>query len=293
MFLYVSTFIADLLLSDLLQILDPNLASSSKQAMFLNILFRAIKADENVKRAKAFAKRLLQVCSVMPAQFVAGVLYLLSEVFKAKPGLYALVTQPEDHDDDEEHFGDAPDSDAEDLDATIAREVTPDDSESEENFKDAPDSDDPALSADTTAPSSSVSTAAPSDVLPRSGIPAAPANDGGVRDATSYDMRKRVPEHAGADRTCLWELVGMADHYHPTVEAWAKHVIAGTSVVYTGDPLRDFTQSKFLDRFVFKKPKAHKSDRGGSVMQPRSNQTAAVSICLFRCIPSVSLLALT
>ena len=41
---------------------------------------------------------------------------------------------------------------------------------------------------------------------------------------------------------------------------------------FPGDPLHDFTSQRFLERFVFKKPKATKSDRGGSLMQPRPNE---------------------
>ena len=41
--------------------LDPRLATSSKHALLLNLLYKALKADPSVARAQAFAKRLLQV----------------------------------------------------------------------------------------------------------------------------------------------------------------------------------------------------------------------------------------
>lgn len=48
---------------------------------------------------------------------------------------------------------------------------------------------------------------------------------------------------------------------------------AKANIAYTGDPLRDFALARFLDKFVFKKPKAKASDKGGSVMQPKHGVT--------------------
>jgi ribosome biogenesis protein MAK21 len=62
---------------------DPRLASSSKQAMYLNLLFKSLKADENEDRVKAFARRFVQVLGSGGGggtEFVAGGLYLLGEV---------------------------------------------------------------------------------------------------------------------------------------------------------------------------------------------------------------------
>lgn len=83
-------------------LLDSRLAMSSKQAMYLNLLFKAMKADEDPNRRKAFVKRLCQVLSVHDAPFVCGALFLLGELFRAHPGLKGMLTDPED--DDEEHF---------------------------------------------------------------------------------------------------------------------------------------------------------------------------------------------
>ena len=41
--------------------LDPALSTSSKQVMFLNLMYKALKIDPSVVRVKAFIKRLLQV----------------------------------------------------------------------------------------------------------------------------------------------------------------------------------------------------------------------------------------
>ncbi|KUJ20246.1 CBF-domain-containing protein [Mollisia scopiformis] len=90
-------------------LLDPRLVTSSKHALYLNLLFRALKADLNVKRVKAFAKRMLQVVTLHQAPFICGVLYLLRELETIFPALKSLLTESEEGDDDEEEiFRDVP-----------------------------------------------------------------------------------------------------------------------------------------------------------------------------------------
>lgn len=91
-------------------LLDPRLLTSSKQAMYLNVLFRALKADLNTKRVRAFIKRLSQVITLHQPAFVCGALYLIKELEETFPSLHALVTQPESYEDEEgEIFQDVPD----------------------------------------------------------------------------------------------------------------------------------------------------------------------------------------
>ncbi|KAI9879392.1 MAG: hypothetical protein M1830_008611 [Pleopsidium flavum] len=95
-------------------LLDPRLLTSSKQAMFLNLLFRALKSDLSMRRVAAFIKRLLQVVGLHQPPFVCGVLYLVHELKKGSANLKALLDQPEEQDtEDEEVFQDAPDVDHE------------------------------------------------------------------------------------------------------------------------------------------------------------------------------------
>ncbi|EKM50179.1 uncharacterized protein PHACADRAFT_264762 [Phanerochaete carnosa HHB-10118-sp] len=73
-------------------LLDQRLASSNKQAMYLNLLFKALKADTNVERVKAFVRRFIQILVVGVSgtggmEFVAGGLYLLGELFSTVSGL--------------------------------------------------------------------------------------------------------------------------------------------------------------------------------------------------------------
>ncbi|WVQ74310.1 hypothetical protein IAR50_003908 [Cryptococcus sp. DSM 104548] len=84
---------------------DPRLVTSSKQAMYLNLLFKAMKADQSVARVMSFVKRLLQMLSLHQPPFICGALYLLGDLFKVTPGLKRMLIEPED--DGEEHFVDA------------------------------------------------------------------------------------------------------------------------------------------------------------------------------------------
>lgn len=61
-------------------LIDARLASCSKQAMYLNLLFKAIKADTSAKRVAAFVKRIIQILSIHQPPFVCGALFLLGEV---------------------------------------------------------------------------------------------------------------------------------------------------------------------------------------------------------------------
>ena len=98
------------------------MTTSSKQVMFLNLLYKAIKADQSVPRVKAFCKRLLQVISYQPSHLVCGLLFLMSEVIKARPEI-VITEKPSETEDAVDKFND-------------------DDSDEEEHFQDAPDEDD-------------------------------------------------------------------------------------------------------------------------------------------------------
>jgi ribosome biogenesis protein MAK21 len=77
-------------------LLDPRLVSSSKQALYLNLLLRALKNDVDVRRVKAFAKRMLQISGLHQPPFICGLLYVLSQLRKTFPDLSTLIDQPEE-----------------------------------------------------------------------------------------------------------------------------------------------------------------------------------------------------
>jgi ribosome biogenesis protein MAK21 len=90
-------------------LLDPRLVNSSKHTLYLNLLFRALRSDVNIKRVKAFVKRLLQIVTLHQPPFICGVIYLVRELEATFPGLHSLFNDPEENDqDDEEVFHDVP-----------------------------------------------------------------------------------------------------------------------------------------------------------------------------------------
>ncbi|KAI9795267.1 MAG: hypothetical protein M1835_006075 [Candelina submexicana] len=91
-------------------LLDHRLLHSSKQPMYLNLVFKSLTSDLNVRRVKAFVKRLLQIVSLHQPPFICGVLYLVKKLEELFPGLKTMVHDPEQKDnEDEEAFKDAPD----------------------------------------------------------------------------------------------------------------------------------------------------------------------------------------
>ncbi|EIW51269.1 CBF-domain-containing protein [Trametes versicolor FP-101664 SS1] len=75
---------------------DPRLSTSNKQAMYLNLLFKAMKADHDAQRVAAFVRRFVQVLASGvgaggAVEFIAGGLYLLGELFSTTPNLKQLL----------------------------------------------------------------------------------------------------------------------------------------------------------------------------------------------------------
>lgn len=187
-------------------LLDPRLIRSSKQALYLNLLFRSLKNDVDVRRVKAFVKRMLQVCYLHEPPFVCGILFLIAQLEDTFPDLKTLLNQPEEDVDDEEVYRDAP------ADA------------SEE--------------------------------------PAEPPQRKNI-----YDGRKGDPRWSNADQSCLWEVLPYFGHFHPSVSVFASNLLVRQKALPKPE-LANHTLINFLDKFVYKNPKATESKRGVSIMQP-------------------------
>src|SRR5579859_4065950 len=71
-------------------LLDRRLVTSSKQALYLNLLFKSLKSDTNTARVKAFIKRMIHITSMHSAGFTCGILFLLSEFITSRPDLKSL-----------------------------------------------------------------------------------------------------------------------------------------------------------------------------------------------------------
>ncbi|CAM1507331.1 Fc.00g069720.m01.CDS01 [Cosmosporella sp. VM-42] len=172
-------------------LLDPRLITSSKQALYLNLLLRSLKNDVDSRRVKAFAKRMLQISGLHQPPFVCGLLYVISHLRENFPDLSTLVEEPE-----------------------------------ESVFDDEPASERPA-----------------------------------------YDGRKRDPEYSNANRSCLWEVLPFLSHFHPSVTVFAESIMTKNEKAQKPD-LDSHSLIRFLDKFVYRNPKAADASKGVSIMQP-------------------------
>lgn len=75
------------------------------------------------------------------------------------------------------------------------------------------------------------------------------------KDITEYNPFARNPSFAGAHCSSYVELVPLSRHFHPTVKLFVDKLLNNQIIQYQGDPLKDFSGIRFLDRFVFKNPK--------------------------------------
>ena len=89
MFIYLFFFLFGMQTGTLYQkLFDPDLRKTHKYTMFLNVVYKAMKIDDDGPRVLSYVKRLLQLClSTTNASFTCGVLFLFSEVGKYKEQL--------------------------------------------------------------------------------------------------------------------------------------------------------------------------------------------------------------
>jgi ribosome biogenesis protein MAK21 len=283
---------------------SPDLRVSNKHSLFLNLLFKAVKADPLPARAAAFLKRLLQVAASSPVSFAAGALILVSEVLAARENVWRLLTSPPKPDKPSKPGGGAGGGEKDGED----------DSGSDEGASGDPSGSDEEAGGHTVKAGARVTLtglvgaahlngmqgvareldgdrwvvvvrgeAAPLRVKPQNLRPAQGAGNaaaGGLGAATAaaaaadpalahllrYDPMKREPEHAGAAGAQLWELVALQAHFHPTIRHFTAQLLKRARITYPGDPLEDFTAMRFLDKFVYKNPKKRrgKGDGDGS-----------------------------
>ncbi|KAK3077438.1 hypothetical protein LTS18_010267, partial [Coniosporium uncinatum] len=196
-------------------LLDPRLLTSSKQILYLNLLYRSLKNDISIKRVKAFVKRLLQIITLHEPPFVCGVLYLISELQTTFPSIKGMVDTPEaNEEDEEEHFVDAPED-----------STTP--------VSDQRDNEQPTATS-----------------------------------RNAYDAKKRDPEHSNAHLSCLWDILPLISHFHPSVSLFATRLLASAPTPPKPDPTLH-TLMHFLDRFAYRNARTKAAAmRGSSIMQP-------------------------
>ncbi|KAI0228980.1 RNA-binding ribosome biosynthesis protein mak21 [Massospora cicadina] len=77
-------------------LLDPRVIHSSKQALHLNLLFRALKAEVSFSVVMAFVKRMGQIAAWHQPPYVNGLLFLIFKLAQFHPIINNSIAQPED-----------------------------------------------------------------------------------------------------------------------------------------------------------------------------------------------------
>lgn len=237
------------------KMIDIRIASMTQKwtAQYLYIIHRAIALDPDVVRAKAFIKRLLQIGLYMPAPAVCGILIIVSKILLDRPQIAVLVKSPT----------------AEDLvKLETKQKMLNDDSDEEEHYEDVEDErkNQPKGKKNKDKKSTGSWTFAKVKKEEEDGVKK--EEDGGVKKevledkphkapkiAVQYDHFFRNPAGAGAQYVELLELIRVQAQFHPTVQKFCDAIIADKRIDYYGDPLMDFSLTRFLDRFAFKNPK--------------------------------------
>ena len=231
--------------------------SSAKQALFLNLVYKAMKIDTEISRSLAYTRRLIQVCTYLPSHLTCSILFLLSEVFRQrldiKKAFISMLTRPTI----------SPSSKL--LNNGEKSELMAnDDSDSDEEFyKDVKSDDESEKSETVGAPNSS------SWVFKKINSNSQKKFKLDKSQAIAYNPEHRNPLYAmGSEPNllksnfdssqCSWELSELSYQFHPSVQLFVNHLLEDNGpapIKYTGDPLSDFTLIRFLDRFVFRNPK--------------------------------------
>jgi hypothetical protein len=76
------------------KLLSAELRSTSKHALFLNLVYKSLKYDTVASRVAAVIKRVLQVCLHASITFTCGACILVSEILKTHPSVRNLITAP-------------------------------------------------------------------------------------------------------------------------------------------------------------------------------------------------------
>ncbi|XP_076065746.1 nucleolar complex protein 1 isoform X2 [Oratosquilla oratoria] len=255
------------------QLQDKDFGISASKSAFLNLVFKAMRKDESLQRIRAFIKRLLQISQYLSPNVICGVLYLISEVVKEKPSLKsvkeALLQANLQNDDDNDDVECYPDLDADEDDIDEKEEVSIQTDKLEKTETENTEEESQTVSEfDELLKEEKPSTS----WVHRANFNVGSVSQVGVHQGT-YDPYHRNPLYCGADYSPLWELEQLQNHYHPSVALFANKLLTGEDVEYSGDPLQDFTLTRFLDRFVYRNPKkmsGRNDSAGGNVLGRKS-----------------------
>ncbi|XP_072934017.1 CCAAT/enhancer-binding protein zeta isoform X2 [Epargyreus clarus] len=269
--------------------------NTSHSALLFSLVYKSLKRDSNTDRVTAFVKRLLQLaCHLSPAH-ACGMLFLISQVLKngAKKDCVRLVwtkqeVKEEVKEEEEPSNEDTEEKDPEDKPTEVDDTMNSSQDDVEEKTepikmdllrgdkKDLLMDDDEEAYVDLKLDSEG-------NIKPKKRRSAAVAGwfharvkAEGVEDHTEKELTTKIqlkktvnmdrviseynplarnPTFAGASRSAYVELLPLVKHFHPTVKLFAEKLLTDQVIQYSGDPLKDFSGIRFLDRFVFKNPK--------------------------------------
>lgn len=212
------------------KIIDPQVNNTTHQAVFLNLIFKALRKDTSLNRVNVFIKRLLQVCLSCSVPLACAVLYTISQVCRFKKIKLRLhhpncidLKEPSNDGTEQETSKQPKPSKTNNSNELIVNTaiLTPVAASENRETQKSQETEDTKL----------------------------------VLRNNFYDPYNRNPLFAGGQYCLHSELASLQLHFHPTVALFSKNLANGQKIVYTGDPLKDFTLIRFLDRFVFKNPK--------------------------------------
>ena len=86
--------------------------NSKTLTLFFNTLLISVKEDVILTRVQAFVKRMLMCCLITDTHFVCGMLLVLGEIVEVHKGVWTMVTDKVESDEEEQYF-DVPDSEDE------------------------------------------------------------------------------------------------------------------------------------------------------------------------------------
>ena len=247
---------------------SPELHTSSRQGLFLNVLFKAMKNDTQLPRVAAFIKRLLQICHHQEPSFTCGSLYLASEIVRGKKELRKHFEKPLKVADEYleasktmiarvEASMDGSDKTLASTAAAISGAELGSGKKSGQIIfggKERITAKKAASSAN--GSSMEIDEAKEEEKVNGDEKPSEPAVKL-LQDIKlePYDPTSRDPLYAHAELASWWELINLSKHYHPSVSKWATMILNDEKIEYSGDPLVDFGLQAFLDRIVYKNPK--------------------------------------
>ncbi|XP_060808069.1 CCAAT/enhancer-binding protein zeta [Amyelois transitella] len=274
---------------------NPDIFNTTHSALFFSLIYKSLKQDNNINRVCAFIKRLLAQCCYSPPGQASGAMFLISQVLKGADKKEAVklvwskkvikeevkeeteITEVEngegiDKDDVIETVNDTIDTTvvekAEQKRVDLLRGDKRDllmDDDDDETYVDLKIDDQGNIK-----PRKRKSEAvagwyhAKVKVESETGDKQEKEKDAKIqlkktvnldRVITEHNPYARNPSFSGAHCSAYLELIALSRHFHPTVRLFAERLLNEQIIQYSGDPLKDFSGIRFLDRFVFKNPK--------------------------------------